>query len=336
MYHPQTTRWLSQDPLGVFRSDANLHRYAENRPTRLADPAGTDVWIEGASVAEWYVPLHISICVGNPTGSYQCYSYGGTGRLGCYPRPYVKGIVYEDEKPGGPIQEGQYYRTTPEVDRALINYFEDIVGTPGSYTCSDNCVTWSFDEFEEIIRLLEITDLGHQAPSPRPSTELPFPPTKVCCFPKGTAIWVPKGLQAIESIQQGDEVLTLGHSGRIEVTVVTDVDRHHGNYELIDVAADSDRVSVTPDHAFYNGNEWVRATDLQHTRWALNAANLVQRVICSHRRRCGDTIVYNLRTDTDTYLVGHSGMLVSGYVASTCDTENCDARSTRPYLACTL
>jgi len=40
MYDPTVGRWMSEDPIGFDGKDANLYRYVNNEPTRLADPTG--------------------------------------------------------------------------------------------------------------------------------------------------------------------------------------------------------------------------------------------------------------------------------------------------------
>jgi RHS repeat-associated protein len=40
-YDPVTARFLSRDPIGFSGGDANLRRYADNRPTLIVDPSGT-------------------------------------------------------------------------------------------------------------------------------------------------------------------------------------------------------------------------------------------------------------------------------------------------------
>jgi RHS repeat-associated protein len=39
-YDPNTSRWLSEDPIGFAAGDANLYRYVGNRPTSESDPLG--------------------------------------------------------------------------------------------------------------------------------------------------------------------------------------------------------------------------------------------------------------------------------------------------------
>jgi RHS repeat-associated protein len=44
VYAPGFARWISQDPIGFWGGDVNLSRYVGNRPTKGADPRGTDWW----------------------------------------------------------------------------------------------------------------------------------------------------------------------------------------------------------------------------------------------------------------------------------------------------
>ena len=47
MYDPTVGRWLSEDPEGFAAGDANLYRYAGNKPTTEADPSGLQAGMPG-------------------------------------------------------------------------------------------------------------------------------------------------------------------------------------------------------------------------------------------------------------------------------------------------
>ena len=45
MYHPETGRFLSEDPLGFDAEDTNLYRYVLNNPISFTDPTGEKVYV---------------------------------------------------------------------------------------------------------------------------------------------------------------------------------------------------------------------------------------------------------------------------------------------------
>jgi hypothetical protein len=142
-YDPATGRWMSQDPLGFDAGDSNLYRYAKNTPANATDPSGKDVWIEGGS--GWEPPGHFSLCIGDPLGVYKSYSFGVASVF------VWVGQVYPDVEKGGEINADFYLKCSPATDKALIQKYDDQIGTEGWYwILGSNCRDWSFEQIGAI------------------------------------------------------------------------------------------------------------------------------------------------------------------------------------------
>ena len=50
-YHPELTRFISEDPIGFEGGNVNLYVYADNSPVDLIDPLGLDAWNDAANLA---------------------------------------------------------------------------------------------------------------------------------------------------------------------------------------------------------------------------------------------------------------------------------------------
>ena len=137
-YDPNTGKWVNRDPIGEL-GGLNLYSYVYNNPIRYIDRDGLDVWLEGPSGKE--PSLHQSVCVGNPNGKYDSYSFGmnGEGFLGAE--------VYTDDTLGGPIDK--YKKTTPEEDKALKDKLDKELGKKGTYGWDDICRSYSQRKFRE-------------------------------------------------------------------------------------------------------------------------------------------------------------------------------------------
>jgi uncharacterized protein RhaS with RHS repeats len=46
-YDPVMSRWISQDPIGIFGGDYNFTRYMGNAPTNFVGPSGLDPYAGG-------------------------------------------------------------------------------------------------------------------------------------------------------------------------------------------------------------------------------------------------------------------------------------------------
>ncbi|RMH56959.1 MAG: hypothetical protein D6679_07460 [Candidatus Hydrogenedentota bacterium] len=118
------------------------------------------------------------------------------------------------------------------------------------------------------------------------------------CFGPETLVPTRKGYQPISGIAVGDEIVSVTFDGTLFVDRVEKLDVHHGEISVIELSLDDDVILVTPDHKVWSGEKWIRAADSIYV-----SRTKVGRIVPA---------VYNLRTTTGTYLVGYSGLLVSG------------------------
>jgi hypothetical protein len=141
-------------------------------------------------------------------------------------------------------------------------------------------------------------------------------PTKTRGLVGCSPVWCPGGLRPIESFAPGSDLLAYDFfMGSVTRTRVERLDVHQADLDLLKLMADpAAPLYVTPGHWFHTGDEWVLSEDLRFTGRVLTAS--AGRVgVSSHPPvRCWNHTVYNLNTRHGTYLVGRSGLVVSGVV----------------------
>ena len=172
--HPQLGRFTSRDSLGTWwdlSSWGNGNAYAGNNPPSATDPFGQDIWIEGPSGGEPHG--HQSICVGDPNGAYDSYSFGWDG--GVTVRNGMRGVVYKEEesKKGGEIIPGAYRKTTPEEDARVAKQLEEFTKfDPIAYrVINRNCRWFS----QTVLEAAEENGIGEEAPAPERKVTNPPP-----------------------------------------------------------------------------------------------------------------------------------------------------------------
>lgn len=137
-YDPGVQRWINRDPIEE-EGGINLHQFAMNASVGFVDRNGLDIWVEGPSNGE---PVgHLSVCVGDPLGKYDGYSFAVNGE------GILEGAVYKDAKQGGDITK--YKKTTPEQDKAFKEKLDAEVGKKGTYCWDDICRTYSNRKFKQ-------------------------------------------------------------------------------------------------------------------------------------------------------------------------------------------
>jgi RHS repeat-associated protein len=141
-YDGSTMRWMTRDWIREA-GGINLYSYAGANPITHRDSRGTDIWTEAAGEGE--MVLHQSVCIGNPSGGNQCFSY------------YINfnGAVLPDHNSGGEIID--YIKTSSEEDEIALR---GIIGTAPIfnkrlYGIQEVCRTYSqkmFDIFASVFK----------------------------------------------------------------------------------------------------------------------------------------------------------------------------------------
>jgi len=155
-----------------------------------------------------------------------------------------------------------------------------------------------------------------------------FPPTKYLpavdpprpereyrhyCFPAGTLVRSKEGYAAIESVEDGCEILGFNLvDSAVEPSVVRAVCVGSAQ-ELIELAVGGEVIMPTPDHPFWvSGQGWTRAGELKNDDLLLradgetSAVQYVRRVLLPRPIRVYSVQVLN----TATFYVGRGGYLV--------------------------
>jgi RHS repeat-associated protein len=154
-----------------------------------------------------------------------------------------------------------------------------------------------------------------EAAAPKPSVKTPDAAPCPLSFGMGTVVWTPAGLQAIESLDVGDSVLTLHPEGgwrdafRIEGLSRT---VHQDGVRLVldSQGGRTETLTTTSEHPFWSiGSGWIAAGELQvGDELASRSGNLRIR---EWTAVSGEFEAYNLSIgDAHTYLVGELGAWV--------------------------
>ncbi len=151
-------------------------------------------------------------------------------------------------------------------------------------------------------------------PPPLPPSTNPVPVKPAGCFLAGTLVHTRDGLRPIETLLPEDTVVTYDSQlKRVVQTKVLALEVHQGDFEVLRLAIGSDEfLEVTTQHPFYTRGGWVWSDSLtMHDDLLALDENFVQ-VAPSTPVRQESITVFNMRTEHGTYLVGRTGILVSG------------------------
>jgi hypothetical protein len=150
-----------------------------------------------------------------------------------------------------------------------------------------------------------------------PDFRLPGKPS-FSCFAARTPVLGPHGPRPIATLRPGDWVLgywpTIGCFAR---TRVVTLDVHTGAFDLLSLdVPGSERLSVTPGHWFYTGADWVLSEYLDRDGSVFSISGKTVPVTVTGPVRSEPLLVCNVQTECGTYLVGRSGLVVSGVLLS--------------------
>jgi len=102
------------------------------------------------------------------------------------------------------------------------------------------------------------------------------PKPKTICVARGTMILTPSGLEPIEDIILGSEVLSQNNEGKIQTARVS----WKGQFETKDYLkfsfSDGRILECTPTHLIATAFGWVKAGDLRNGGWVLTRTGLLQ------------------------------------------------------------
>jgi len=194
---------------------------------------------------------------------------------------------------------------------------------------------------------------GNYSTGPKSIEPLPTKPQKApykfyVCFDRDTLVHTLEGLLPIQHVRPESYILAYDlDTGTIAPSRVVGLDVHEGAFDLIGITGSSDdEVRVTPGHWFFDGANWVRSEQLLDSTRPLMMKG--GRMLAS-ARKCSEQkaqVVYNVRTELGTYIVGKAGFVVAGTTleAVYSTTRDCcqedsatgqaESRSTVVHLSC--
>lgn len=122
-----------------------------------------------------------------------------------------------------------------------------------------------------------------------------------------------RGLQRIDQIREGDLVLARQSDGSVAPREVVEVQVHHGEFSLLRLETQSDRIGVTTRHRFgTTSGGWISSEDiLPGTKLRRASREQVVKTITMPERWAGT--VYNLKVSGGNYFVSNDHVLVRDY-----------------------
>ncbi|KAA2215630.1 polymorphic toxin-type HINT domain-containing protein [Chryseobacterium sediminis] len=133
---------------------------------------------------------------------------------------------------------------------------------------------------------------------------------QILCFVKGTLIKVSGGYKKIEDIKIGDEVLSYNlQTKKTEFKKVNEVSENLSR-DLMEITTHNEIILSTPEHPFYIGAKWVKASDIKPGNLLSNyKGEYIQ--VTSIKKVKKLNYVYNfIVEDNHNYFVTNSSILV--------------------------
>jgi RHS repeat-associated protein len=283
-YDPVQQRFITEDPIGTG-GGLNVFAYSNNDPINASDPSGM-YWCGYDSL----------VCASNiAAGAGDKISLGLTNWI--RNKMGTNDVV---DKCGLGYQVGGYVGDT-------VNYSIMVLSLAGPLLEAGAAAAETVEAAEAVETeagvASELEEMGEACS---------------LCFPAGTEIHTKNGLQQIEKIKVGDEVLSRNtKSGKLEYKKVISLTAAHlDNVLEVSVFGEPTPLRPTPSHPFFakhrgeNAGNWVKASDLRVGDLVLNATGGWSSVTQVSPVKQRDT-VYNFEVEENhDYFVGSSGLLV--------------------------
>jgi hypothetical protein len=135
--------------------------------------------------------------------------------------------------------------------------------------------------------------------APPTSYSSPPPFYKTYCFARSTLVHTARGVVMMADLVEGDQI-RVGE----QTTTVLGLDRHEGQFEMVEIITSRGSIVSTADHPFFHNGQWVQAADLK----SVDRSGQILAV----RGASTLTEVFNVRTASGLYTVGDCQLVVSG------------------------
>ena len=177
-YKPSIGRFLQTDPI-YYEDGLNLYAYCLNNPIKWTDPWGLDIWVENDP--EIGYGLHQRICIGNPNGYFEAYSFGLDSEWHIL-IPFRTGSIYRDWNAHILGHRGRILRnlrTTRKQDEFAREALRKMENERLRYGVDNNCRTFSNDMFDILSEQFGETPKEKKSGQVSQRTSMPADPANV-------------------------------------------------------------------------------------------------------------------------------------------------------------